>query len=309
MCDIAADVDQIYEIGKTLYIVLSSKVEIFDREKKEFLKMDQVLSAFLKKEMEEHSGSYHSDAHKILFREGDVEGSLYAATESGLYYHVDGGSIMEKIINGNITDMGNPDIYVNFEVGMRGQDGMTEEDALKTFNTELMAGEGPDLILLDGMPIHSYTEKGILKDLTQSVEGVKKNNVFFDKILNTYQEEGEMCAVPLAFSVPLLFGKTENIDTITDLRTLTEKTEAIRQEESSGNIISVYNEEELLKKLYPYCAPAWMNGDGTLKQEELAEFLTLAARIWEVEKEGISESRIQEHQKQEQNYRENGNQD
>ena len=41
-------------------------------------------------------------------------------------------------------------MYINYEIGMDG-DGVTREDALKKLNTKLLSGEGPDVIILDGM--------------------------------------------------------------------------------------------------------------------------------------------------------------
>ena len=41
-----------------------------------------------------------------------------------------------------------PDVYVNIETGMSGDDSVTDTDALKVLNTEIMAGTGPDVLLL-----------------------------------------------------------------------------------------------------------------------------------------------------------------
>ena len=42
-----------------------------------------------------------------------------------------------------------PDVYVKQEIGLSGDYGMTKEDAVRNLNTSLLAGEGPDLLLLD----------------------------------------------------------------------------------------------------------------------------------------------------------------
>ena len=49
-----------------------------------------------------------------------------------------------------------PEVYVNYEVGISGEDGMTEEDAVRNLNTRLASGSGPDLLVLDGLPKSSY---------------------------------------------------------------------------------------------------------------------------------------------------------
>lgn len=40
---------------------------------------------------------------------------------------------------------------MTLEIGLTGEDGMTEADALRTLNTEILAGSGPDILRLDGM--------------------------------------------------------------------------------------------------------------------------------------------------------------
>ena len=39
-----------------------------------------------------------------------------------------------------------PDIYLNLEIGITDEDAMTGTDALKNLNTEIMAGNGPDVL-------------------------------------------------------------------------------------------------------------------------------------------------------------------
>ena len=51
-----------------------------------------------------------------------------------------------------------PDIYVNIEAGMSGDDSVTDTDALKVLNTEIMAGTGPDVLLLDGISEDTFIE-------------------------------------------------------------------------------------------------------------------------------------------------------
>ena len=43
---------------------------------------------------------------------------------------------------------------------MSGDNGLTAEDAVKALNTEIMAGKGPDVLYLDGLPAGSLLIKG-----------------------------------------------------------------------------------------------------------------------------------------------------
>ena len=42
--------------------------------------------------------------------------------------------------------------------------GLTKDDALRTLNTELLAGEGPDVLILDGADLESFSGSGLLED-------------------------------------------------------------------------------------------------------------------------------------------------
>ena len=67
------------------------------------------------------------------------------------------------------------DVYVHYEAALSGENGMTVSDALKTLTTEIMAGKGPDVLVLDGMPVETYAEKGILRDLSSVIEENRRN--------------------------------------------------------------------------------------------------------------------------------------
>ena len=94
------------------------------------------------------------------------------------------------------------------EVGISEEDGKTVSDAIRSLNTEIMAGNGPDIILMDGLPIEDYFEKGVLEDLSDVVKGVKTNGEeFFENVLSSYEKGENLYAVPSRFSVPIIIGK------------------------------------------------------------------------------------------------------
>lgn len=100
-----------------------------------------------------------------------------------------------------------PELKVTYEVGYTGEDGVTLSDAIRTLNTELMAGEGPDILVLDGLPADSYAEKGILEDLTDIVEPEKEK--YYYNIISSYNGGGKIFQIPFLFEAPILVGDTE----------------------------------------------------------------------------------------------------
>lgn len=101
-----------------------------------------------------------------------------------------------------------PKYPVVIEVGISEEDGKTVSDAIRSLNTEIMAGNGPDIILMDGLLIEDYIEKSVLEDLSDVVKGVKTNGEkFFENVLSSYEKGENLYAVPSRFSVPIIIGK------------------------------------------------------------------------------------------------------
>lgn len=93
-----------------------------------------------------------------------------------------------------------------------------------------MAGEGPDIIFLDGLPIESYIEKGILADLSEPMETLEENGeTLFENVASAYEREGKKYAVPALFSVPIVVGEKEKVNS-EDLNVVLKKGEKLSDE-------------------------------------------------------------------------------
>lgn len=181
------------------------------------------------------------------------------------------------------------DVFVKYEVGMSGENGLTAEDAIKALNTEIMAGNGPDVIMLDGLPIESYLAKGMLADLSENLKAAEEKEEFFDNITRVYEEDGKIYAIPTRFRIPLLMGNEEFVSNIQDLSSLSAVMEEMREKNPEGSILSAYTPEILLKMLAIASEPTWSKEDGNLQEETVKEFLTQAKKIYDNEISGISD--------------------
>lgn len=127
-------------------------------------------------------------------------------------------------------NIANPEYDVKVEVGISEEDSVTRTDAIKKLNTELMAGEGPDIIFLDGLPIESYIQKGILKDLSEPIETLEENGeTLFENVASAYESEGKKYAVPAFFSVPIVVGEKGKVNS-EDLNVVLKKGEKLSDE-------------------------------------------------------------------------------
>lgn len=169
-------------------------------------------------------------------------------------------------------------------------------DALRTLNTEILAGKGPDVIVLDGMPLESYAEKGILEDLSPLFDGSKE---YIDSVINAYKTKDGLFVVPTRFTVPALFGDEEvkDIKTLDDLVKAVEKYPApkLQKNDSSAMIVggesqelpenekpflNVMTEYEIFSYLAPSCIPEIIK-DGEVNKQNLEKFLNAIKDIYD----------------------------
>ena len=181
-----------------------------------------------------------------------------------------------------------PDIYLNIQTGMSGDDSFTSSDAVKVLNTEIMAGKGPDLLLLDGLPEDTYIEKGLLEDIS----GLFSEAELLDNIKDAYTgEDGKIYAMPVKFAIPLLQGKKEDIASVTDLTSLADLAEAHKDEYEAFRLFSysTMSPDLLLKCLTDVNMPAWLKEDGTLDGDAVASFLEDSNRIYQTSADIVKE--------------------
>lgn len=194
----------------------------------------------------------------------------------------------------------NPDAYLNYEVGMSGEDGITVEDAVRNLNTLLLSGEGPDILVLDGLPVDSYADKGILEDLSDEIQVKCADGELYENIVAPYESEKGTFAVPTFFKFQICVG--EDVSGITDLETLADRVEQLRQDNPKGNIVGSYRPKEVLMRLYDISSPAFVKEDGSIDRERLTEYLTQAKRIWDAEKQDLDLETAQDYEQWEDYY-------
>ena len=88
-----------------------------------------------------------------------------------------------------------PELDVEVRVGLEDEAALTRTDAIRQLNTELLAGEGPDIIFMDGLPVNKYTDMELLLPL----ELERAEEKYLDNIIETYQKNDTLYAVPSGF--------------------------------------------------------------------------------------------------------------
>lgn len=177
----------------------------------------------------------------------------------------------------------NPDVHVVYDVALTGADAVTASDALRTLANELLAGKGPDLLVLDGMPIDSYVEKGVLLDLSEEIGEKTASGEWLKAEAESFRTgDGKIYAAPARFSVPVILA-SEDGARAKDLTALTDwlVSQAERFPGIHGGALSFVYPPAMIDLFYPVCSPAWFRTDGSMDEEAFRTFLTDLKRIYD----------------------------
>lgn len=226
----------------------------------------------------------------VLYSGGQLRQYVYDAAVSavpdnllrvwGLYEDED----IQKVISA--FGQMHPELYVTYEHPLGDDTGMTKEDAMKVLSTELATGNGPDVLLLDGLPYDTYVEKGVLADLTAALDGTGER--YMEVVRRSYQRGGGQYAMPMSLSVPVLMGKREQIQGVSSLEQLADLVETARASQPEGSLLGFCGAEETLKLLAISSKDSWMNETGGMDREAVQEFLTQAKRIYDTHFSGLT---------------------
>lgn len=348
----------LFRLHKNLLLLDGAGYEaplIYNVEAKEYIE-DEVLADFVKENFGDRSSSPGKSYDLFLFFGGDDE--IYLACRKGLYRHVPGGSVMEQVIDGSLSVLGNPaysimdmqavknneflvlftqgkvmrfvydpdiparpnerlkvwslenksairqavdlyqaansSVYVEYEVGLEKGSALTREDVIKNLNTRLMAGEGPDVLILDDIPTDSYIEKGILMDISSVLEDIIGEEAPFPNVLESFRNEGQIYMVPCEIQLPYLLGREEDLNKMTRLSEIADAMEEMREENSGKSLLQLPSEKGIMRMFSMVSAPAWKTDSGTIDRDAISDFLTLSKRMYEVETDSLSEETMEE---------------
>ena len=179
------------------------------------------------------------------------------------------------------------DMYVRYETGIEGDGSVTAEDAVKKLNTQILAGEGPDVLILDGLLLDAYIDKGLLTDISRTLESLNGEDTLFPNLVEGFREkDGAIYAMPMCIRVPLLAGGRDVIENINDLESFADSMEALRKENPEGGLLGIYDGETLLKLFGMVSSCTWMSQDGKLDTDKVRDFLSQTKRIYDAELSG-----------------------
>ena len=191
----------------------------------------------------------------------------------------------------------NPEVFVEYQIGLD-EGGITREDALKKLNTQLLGGSGPDVIMLDGIDIETYAEKGVLRDLSDIVDEIDGQDGLYRNLIDGLASEGVQYVVPGKFYLPVLLGNAAYVDNVNDYPSMADAVEQARGAYPDTNLLVICSAEGIMRRFVPVCAPSWKDDNGQLDQAKIREFLEQSRRIYDVQMNGTPQEEIVAYQRQ-----------
>lgn len=167
---------------------------------------------------------------------------------------------------------------------MTEENGVTLEDALSVLNTDILAGKGPDVLILDGMPADSYIEKGVLADISDVVGEASQKDGIFGNIIESSKKDGKVYAMPARILLPVVLGDEKTRSAGGSLPALADRVKTLSKSTSKSVIPDDKGTKTLLRDCYYADSARFLAGDGSLNQDVIREYLTQAKRLYDVDK-------------------------
>lgn len=303
-------------VGTNCYIVTSDKVLCYDtttgKETDELIALTEQICS------DDNLVYRNTDTGlPVTFAKAENDNSIIFADYKGIFHYTTGGAVVEELVQGEQTALSNSgaifygvymqdsdtlrqaviifrqeyaDIYVNLEIGMTDDNGVTLEDALKTLSTDILAGNGPDVLILDGMPVDSYVEKGILTDISDVVDEVKASDGLVDSIVKDSTKDGKIYAIPTRFLVSFITSDQQTVDAGKSTQALADRIETLAKDKSTTYVVQQKMAEELLLDFYNVDSKNWAKEDGSLDETKVSDYLTQVKRIYDVDDHSDIES-------------------
>ena len=158
-----------------------------------------------------------------------------------------------------------PDIDIIYETAESAEGAVTESDLVRTLNARIAAGSGPDIFVLDGLPMDSYVDRGILEDLS----GMLSETDVIPNIQTAYESGGEIYAVPARVGLPVIIGTQDVMNRSSSLSSLADYAS---QAEPPYFVEGSESYETVIESFLPFYINSIVN-ENRINQDKLGMFL------------------------------------
>ena len=139
-----------------------------------------------------------------------------------------------------------PDVRVELIDGQTTSGSTTVSDTIRALNTELLGGNGADLLVLDGLPTESYIEKGILEDMKDFLSPMIASGELTEQVSKPYTEEnGSIYQIPTRMTLLAAYGDRQAAASLVSMEAM----RAYQEDPSHLPLRPKTNYESLLRQI------------------------------------------------------------
>lgn len=245
-----------------------------------------LLKNFCRGDKEEFYGLYQSDGSisRLMQYTFDKEAAAVQKETLSIYSLKENATVSQAVY---AFQSSHPEVKVEYNVGVSGE-GVQISEVIRTLNAELLNGSGADVLILDGLPIEAYIEKGILSDITKLVKELTDKGVMENIASSAAVKDKKVYAVPARMNVPVIYGNEEKKDACQKLEALHEY---VNQKESGG-LFELTSHELTGMTLFQSFYDELTDEKGGLKEAELSQFLEDWLKLCELENTDVLEKEM-----------------
>lgn len=241
---------------------------------------DSTMSAkgFVQGEGKEYLALYNQEGNRaVLVRYVYDKEARVTADNQLVIYGLEENKTIKQAVSRFQKD--HPDVRVRYKTGSGQENGTTRADQIRVLNTELLSGNGADILVLDGLPLESYIEKGVLMDMTGFYEELEKENPLLDNIVKSMKKEKGIYQMPVRMKVLAMYGSLEEVEALQSLDSLSSYLE---QGDGKDILDNARSHEHYLRLLLNLNYKEVFTEDGkAVSEEELKKLLKTAKKLGE----------------------------
>lgn len=168
----------------------------------------------------------------------------------------------------------NPNVRIVFTTAEGAGGSITDEDSIRTLNTEILGGKGADVLLLDGLPVDSYIEKGVLADISDILAPMTASGELLMNMTQGYEADGRIYGVPARFGIPICYGEEKVVNALKSMDTL----QSYLKENQGKTVLGLsnfrtYSYQELASLILSINYKEFFGGGKEVSRPELIKFL------------------------------------
>lgn len=119
-----------------------------------------------------------------------------------------------------------PDKHIILQIGM--EKNKDRDSAIQRLNNSILSGNGPDILLLEGLPQEKYVEQGMLEDMSEFIHKQITQQDLFSSIMESYRISGSQYGIPYCFAMINMSALDQNKN-LEDLDTLVKFRDYLKQ--------------------------------------------------------------------------------